>query len=212
MIVAINMDKLTFLYRHRTVSAVSQLTWLQNHDVAIRIINAREMDHWQWFTLLELNMLYRNATGHVVGAYGRDKIMRILADVVATMPSADINVLELQQQSDFVKFGDDESYRYVKGQIRPQIVDDLYTDSIKVARTAEVNAATAGLPWLFGPAAQRPAAVPPAGANPWARPAGQPAAAQPVGAVIVPSSVVKTVWGKKITTNFNQLAKSADYR
>lgn len=120
MYVSIDCDNMKFLRKHPDLPSIANLAWIENQDTSMCISSITDAGIFRDFTLMELQMLYRNTTKlEPHQDVTEEQLSQILYDIAERLPEADIRVFELDIQARFVKEGDLGPYQYCKGATKP---------------------------------------------------------------------------------------------
>lgn len=136
MFILIDMDQCAITHKHRSREVLNMLAWIECKCAAkvLPLGNPRHIS--DALTPLEMQMVYKNATGQELKAYG-NIMATVLHEMAKRMPDTKCNPEEVEKQAWCVLPADPASYRYAPGAHKPEHLPGLFQrEPIKVVADA----------------------------------------------------------------------------
>lgn len=117
MYISIDMDSLTFLHKHPSILAVSDLDFIRCKHEVTSIASLDDYQLFDHFTDKELSTLFLNTTG-VTPAFFGTQLRMTLMELAEKFPVTDVDVQEAMKQADFLQHKSEDGvkgYFYAKG-------------------------------------------------------------------------------------------------
>lgn len=131
--ILIDRNQMKITHKHPDRVVLSKLSWIEctNAGAVMSLSGIRPLMD---FTPLELQTLYKNATGAELKAYANNLAQAVL-DAAKRMPDTVAKLEEVVAQAACILDGDKSSFKYAPGQMKPFSCPGLFeADAITVPR------------------------------------------------------------------------------
>jgi len=190
MHVLIDLTNMRFVYAHENQRLLSSLCHIELNECATLLGEGCSQYTYARFTDLELKLLYRNTFG-VDSIFGRGGTIQVIMDNVPDLPQVDADPYEALMQADSIADNDDWHYRYLKGSMKPQMLEEAFTYvPLRMKHIPTQAPKPAASPVAAPPAGDRPAV----GTVPAPRPAAAPSAPRQGGTTAIIWQVADAMW------------------
>jgi hypothetical protein len=126
MLVVVNKEKMTLLYRHTSRKVLADICWIESEHFHLCVFEDDNKDAYEQFTALELHMLHESLCGTKPNTFYRPSVVAAIMALAVRVEPLKVNMFEVATQACYISAKDKGHYKYAPGQSKAVEQDELF--------------------------------------------------------------------------------------